>query len=988
VKSLLSNIAQSSAFEFFREGARSPLFRKYVALFLAVVTTALLINGLFSVWFAYQENRASLIRLQKEQADSAAAKIGQFVREIENQLGWTTQLPWSTAAIEQRRFDGLRLLRQVPAITELVQLDGKGLEQLRVSRLSMDAVGSLSDNSKDEKFAAALANKIYYGPVYFRRESEPYMTVAMAGTRREAGVSVAEVNLKFIWDVVSQIRVGQTGQAFVVDAEGRLLAHPDISLVLRKTDVSKFEQVLAARNPSASDDKGRIHVATDVRGQRVLTAHAVIAPLGWLVFVELPEHEANAPLRSALKRSAVLLLGGLSLALMAGLFLARRMLVPIEAIRAGAMLIGSGDLEHRISIKTGDELEQLANSFNDMAGRLDDSYTDLEGKIETRTRELARSIADLKALGEVSQSVNSTLDMKAVLATVVAKAVQLSRSEAGAIYVLEQPGDAFEMRATYQMSDALIAEVNRQQGNMGLTLVGRAVQSRAVVQVPDLHTETENPVQKLLLAAGFRSVLAVPLVGVDKVVGCLIVRRKQIGEFEPQVVDLMQTFAAQSVLALQNARLFDEVQARTAELTDTLQYQTATSEVLSVISKSPNALQPVLESIVETARRLCKAERASILRRNGNSFALAAFFGNAMAPERMQRFNAENAPLDRTSLTGRVALERRTIHLVDKRADPDLRYLTDAAADDRRTMLGVPLLRDGIVEGVIILVRTQVLPFTDKQIALVTTFADQAVIAINNVGQFTEIQDKSRQLEIASQHKSQFLANMSHELRTPLNAILGYTELIIDGVYGAVPEKSRQVLDRVQVNGKHLLSLINDVLDLSKIEAGQLSLTLADYKVTSLIDGVVSATGSLAQAKGLDLRTKIAPGLPIAYGDERRLKQVMLNLVGNAIKFTDKGYVEVAASRSGNDLVLSVRDTGPGIAAADQSKVFEEFQQVDTSSTKEKGGSGLGLAITKRIVEMHGGTIQLVSDVGAGSTFTVILPVRVSAAEKKLESAQ
>ena len=226
---------------------RSRLFSKYVALFVAVVCVALLANGMFEVFFYYREHKASLIRIQREQAEAAAAKIGQFIKEIESQLGWTTQLPWSAGSIEQRRFDALRLLRQVPAITELAQLDATGKEQLRVSRLAMDVVGSGTDFSKDPKFTEAVAKKVYYGPVYFRRESEPYMTLALAGTRRDAGVSVAEVNLKLIWDVVSQIKVGEHGQAYVVDAQGRLIAHPDISLVLRNTDMSRLAQVQAAR---------------------------------------------------------------------------------------------------------------------------------------------------------------------------------------------------------------------------------------------------------------------------------------------------------------------------------------------------------------------------------------------------------------------------------------------------------------------------------------------------------------------------------------------------------------------------------------------------------------------------------------------------------------------------------------------------------------------------------------------------------------------
>ena len=225
----------------------SRLFRKYVALFVAVVCVALLTNGLFEIWFSYQENKQALTRIQREQAEAAAAKIGQFIKDIEGQIGWTTQLPWTASALEQRRFDALRLLRQVPAITELAQLDASGKEQLRVSRLAMDAVGVGTDFSKDPKFTEAVAKKIYYGPVYFRRESEPYMTLAMAGARRDAGVSVAEVNLKFIWDVVSQIKVGKKGQAFVIDARGRLIAHPDISLVLRNTDLSRLDLRRARR---------------------------------------------------------------------------------------------------------------------------------------------------------------------------------------------------------------------------------------------------------------------------------------------------------------------------------------------------------------------------------------------------------------------------------------------------------------------------------------------------------------------------------------------------------------------------------------------------------------------------------------------------------------------------------------------------------------------------------------------------------------------
>jgi signal transduction histidine kinase len=774
-----------------------PLFRKYIALFFIVVCVALLSNGGFELWFSSQDHTASLIRIQREQAEAAAAKIGQFIKEIESQIGWTTQLPWSAATIEQRRFDALRLLRQVPAITELAQLDASGHEQLRVSRLAMDVIASNTDFSKDPKFTEAVRNKVYYGPVYFRRESEPYMTLSMAGTRKDAGVSVAEVNLKLIWDVVSQIKVGEHGQAYVVDATGRLVAHPDISLVLRNTDLSGLAQVKAARQQDgAATPPDQLQEAEDIQKRRVLTAFARVAPLDWLVFVELPLQEAYAPLNASILRSALLLAGGLILALFAGMFLARRMVVPIQMLRAGAARIGSGDLSQRISIRTGDELEGLATQFNDMAGKLRESYADLERKVEVRTTELAQSVGELRALGEVSQAINSSLELDTVLSTIVAKAVELSNTDAGAIYVFDREADEFHLSATYGMSEEMVRQIEERH------LHGRDFRfvedvRQHPVQIPDLSNETPSPLNDIILRAGYRALLIVPLLRPDHIVGVLVVRRKEPGAFPPATVSLLETFAAQSVLAIQNARLF------------------------------------------------------------------------------------------------------------------------------------------------------------------------------------REIEDKSRQIGVASQHKSQFLANMSHELRTPLNAILGFTELILDNIYGEPSEKIRAVVQRINANGRHLLGLINEVLDLSKIEAGGLVLSLADYSMRAVVDGVFGAVEPLAHEKNIGFKVDVAKDLPNGWGDEQRLTQVLMNLAGNAIKFTDEGEVVIRAAAANGSYIVAVTDTGPGIAAPDMERIFDEFQQADSSVTKTKGGTGLGLSIAKRIVEMHGGKISVESEVGHGSTFTFTLPVRV-----------
>src|SRR6516164_88009 len=427
-----------------RSKIRSRLFTKYVALFVAVVGIALLSNGIFEVFFYYREHKAALIRIQHEQAEAAAAKISQFIKEIESQLGWTTQLPWSAASLENRRFDALRLLRQVPAITELAQIDSTGHERLRVSRLAMDVVDSGLDLSQDPKFTEAVAHKVYYGPVYFRRESEPYMTLALAGTRKDAGVSIAEVNLKLIWDVVSQIKV---------DERGQLIAHPDISLVLRNTDMSKLAQVKAALAGEVMSDE--LQGAPNIQGQKVLTASAPIPPLRWTMFVELPVEEAYASLYAALQRLAIVLLAASIFAVLAGIFLARRMVGPIQALRAGAERIGGGDFAQRISIKTGDELEGLADQFNDMGARLQESYADLEKKVEQRTAELSETLQQQTATADVLKVMSrSAFDLQPVFNTIIQTACRLCEAEFAMIFELH--GDRYEIVAANNAAEPFV----------------------------------------------------------------------------------------------------------------------------------------------------------------------------------------------------------------------------------------------------------------------------------------------------------------------------------------------------------------------------------------------------------------------------------------------------------------------------------------------------------------------------------------------------
>ena len=521
---------------------RSRLFVKYVALFVTLVVLALVANGAFEVWFSYQEHKSALIGVQHQQAEAAADKIEEFITQIESQVGWTTQLPWSDGTLDQRRFDALRLLRQVPAITELAQIDASGHEQLKVSRLTMDVVGSGVDYSNKPEFAQAVAHKVYYGPVYFRRESEPYMTLSLAGTRRDTGVSIAQVNLKLIWDVVSGIKVGEHGHAYVVDADGRLIAHPDISLVLRNTDMLKLAQVKSARAGTASAE---VQEAEDVGGHRVLTAYAPVNPLGWFVFVETPVAEAYAPLYASIQRTGFVLLGALLLAFIAGMFLAGRMVVPIQALRAGAARLGGGDLSQRISIRTGDEVEALADQFNDMAGRLQESYAGLEKKVEDRTRELSESLEQQTATSEVLRVISSSPgELEPVFQAMLANAVRICDAKFG--IMLRYDNETFDTVALFGAPPAY-AEFVRQRGSFqpdARTALDRLLRTKDVVRITDASVELAPGGPSRFSNA--RSLVSVPMLKENVLIGAITIYRQEVRPFTDKQIDSGQEFRCAS----------------------------------------------------------------------------------------------------------------------------------------------------------------------------------------------------------------------------------------------------------------------------------------------------------------------------------------------------------------------------------------------------------------------------------------------------------
>jgi signal transduction histidine kinase len=595
---------------------RRGLLLKYVAYFATLVSVALIASSLLDMYFSYGETRQILGQLQQEKARSAALQIERFIQEIERHVAGSTLplIDMLASGTEERRFELSKLLRQVPAIADATLLAPDGRELAYVSRLGLDADGTNTDWTTDPAFVAARTGRTYFGSVHFRKETEPYLTIAVAGRSRVGPVVVSEVNLKFILEVVSRIEVGTAGRAYVVDSNSYLIAHPDISLVLHKTDLSALPQIRAARADPLPNSAISM-VADDRLGRPVLTSFAPIPALGWFVFVEQPVAEAFAPLYATLWRTGWLLLGGLALSLIASVLFARRVVGPIRALQKGAGEIGAGHLDHRITVNTSDELEALAKEFNRMAGELQESYAGLEAKVEERTRDLA----------------------------------------------------------------------------------------------------------------------------------------------------------------------------------------------------------------------------------------------------------------------------------------------------------------------------------------------------------------------VANQHKSDFLAAMSHELRTPLNAIIGFSDMLKRRMLGELNSKQSKYVDVINTSGKHLLSLINDILDLSKVEAGKMELDLALFDVPAAVDSALSLVRDRADGKSIAMSIELDPRVSTAIADERKFRQILLNLLSNAVKFTPEcGAIIVAGTRLPSAIEISVRDTGIGIAPNHHAAIFEEFNQINGAQRSE--GTGLGLALAKKLVELHGGAIRVESALGQGARFTFSLP--------------
>lgn len=1136
---------------------RGRLVRSYFFIFVGLIGGGMLASGLTEIYFRYYESQEQVALVQGEAANAALSSVAQYILTIEGQMkSATLSQAISTQEIDPKdKFELMKLLYLAPAISEAASIDIQGTPCLHLSRFRAILPHEEPDYSKSAAFLQARQGVTFFGPVYFVRSSEPYMTIAVPMENfpgSVVGVLLAEVNLSYIWEIVRDIQVGKAGYAYIVARSGEIVAHPNISLVLQRGNAGHLEQVKAALRPAPDIQKPKSIVTRNLSGENVLSSYAYLPSLDWAVIIERPLEEAYEPLYASLLRTSTLVLIGLGIALLASVYVAQRVVRPLEALRWGVERIGKGDLNHRLEIRTGDEIEVLAQRFNTMVGELKESYHVLEEKVEQRTRELA-------ALFDVTATASGSLEVSGVLETVAKKVKETFRLDATRIYVFGQKTGKIDLRAEFGDSstgllpgafaqnqgllgrvaetrepmifedvqtDARYVELSDSQGSIKMgyrflaifpiiakgkslgaiaangrlarkltadevrllasmadqigvaidnsnlfeevtaktaelektnkdlgealdrqtaiadmlrVMAGSPADSKAVLYTmldkalrlcqaenggiftfdgalfrvavtteisPDLRAYLEvtplapGPESPLRLVGvrraavqsddiladplfslpeiyrreGFRSAVAVPMLKENQLLGAFVVHRREVRPFTERQVELLTTFANQAAIALENAELFRELQSRTNALASSVEKLKALGEIGQAVSSTLD-LEKVLTSIVSHAVKLSETDNGAIFEFdevNQDLFLRATY---QLSDELVRAIQEVRIRLEDT-VVGRAVRRREPVQLPDVWEEPNypVRDMLDRMAV--RGVLALPLMQETRVAGALVVGRKTAGPFSKETVEFLQTFTAQSVVAIRNARLFREIAMANERLKELDRMKSHFLSNVSHELRTPLTAIEGLADNMLDGVTGPLTNKQANYMGGIKDSTERLERLINDLLDLSVIEAGKTELRPANFSMLNLLQEVTNTLKPMADEKHVSLEIASTNGNSAAWADRDKVTQVLTNLIGNAVKFTPGGGKVTMTANPTNDawLQVSITDTGPGIPPEETSKIFDEFYQMTQPGHEKSKGVGLGLAISRKLVEMHGGKIRVESSVGKGSTFSFTVP--------------
>jgi signal transduction histidine kinase len=950
-------------------GIRRRLMMWGLSLF-GIALTLVVFTGYY---YTVSQIKKDAAQLQMEVASVMAQRIRDFVqRKIERFSDTANAVTLYPLGSKEQQLLITLLVKNDNSLSEASIIDARGMEVVKVSDRKVYFPSDFSDQSKSAKFNKAIKGDDYISQVYTSDRAQPYITIAIPlwGTAQSiVGVVAAEADLSFLWEVIGKIQFGTAGYAYLVDAHGNLIAHKDAALVLKRLNLRQLDGVKKfLHNPTRSD----LTPAREGQGlmdRPVLVTYAPVPELGWGVILEESLDAALANVEILKRYAAVLLIASLIVGAVIIAWVSSKMTGPILELRRGAATIGAGNLEHRTNIKTGDEIQELADEFNKMTDTLQNSYATLEQKVAQRTKEIS-------ALYGVTTAVNQSLALEDILNAVIAKTTEIFHFESTRVFLFNDEMDELQLRASFEVDSEHVTRIRVLKRGQGV--IGQVAESGEPMIFEDVRTDpryTALSATKATLNAKLGFFAVFPIKTQARVFGVILFSAQSPRKLTGDETRLLTSMSEHLAVAVEKASLFRQSETRSRQLSVLNTIGAAVSQSLNLEMILNEAIEKMIENLNFDASWIY------ILDSSGKELTLKAYKG--LSEDVARSIAKRNLS---AGVTAKIFETGERFVFEDFQNDTTYKHLSAGhkiASLGFASASGFPIKANEKVIGVLHLANKAGRHFASDELQLIESIAQEIGVAAENARLFEQVNQKTaelgqmnQELQEANKAKDEFLNVMSHELRTPLNVITGYAEVLSQGILGEIQREQQHAVKTISYQSRELLRMINEILQVGSIEAGKVK---AHYENVNMLDFLVELRSGyeILSKKEISLHWDIPSRLPVVRTDREKLKHVLQNLVNNAIKFTENGTVTFSARCISKAIEFKVSDTGIGMPRDMLPSIFQMFRQLDSSNTRSYGGSGVGLYIVKKFVDLLGGKIEVDSALGEGSTFTVILPLDI-----------
>ncbi len=955
---------------------RGRIRRRLMIWGLTLLMGALVVNAVVGSIYSRRQIRRANAELQREIASLTALRVQSYIaQKIERLQDTAGAMSLYPLGASEQKLLGQLLVYKDPAFIEISIVDEQGIELSRSSGRRTFAPSERRNRSAETGYLKALKGEAYIGPVRTSDRAEPHITLGVSlrgGLNKGVGVLLAETNLKFLKEVVGASRFNKKGYAYLIDEQGKLVFYEDpyvVSKMLNLDHLPKVRRFLAHRlaDPMPGESGIGLH------GKNVLSTYSPLPQLSWAVVVEEPEYLALADLDKLHHQAALLTLVGLVLGASVIVWVSYKITKPIQELRASVQTIRQGNLDHRARIRTGDEIEELAEEFNEMTQALKNSYATLEQKVEQRTREVS-------ALYEVTTTVNQILDLDSVLRQVIEKITQMFHFDTTRVFLYDAEMKHLILQSFYETEAAPWTQVKSLQ--RGHSVVGQVAESGVPAIFEDVQTDSQYAAwseTKACQKGGFHFFAALPIIAKSTVFGAIAFSGREIRRLGDDELRLLSSMAEHVGLAIEKLKLLEQARTRSQHLAVLHTISAAVSQSLDVDVILRGAVQKIAEALGFDAAWIFQ------LQPEAAEMHLQAHLGLSEKTAREMAIRKADE-----GLSGRVMAEGKRVVIEDVKSDEKRHELANGREEyfPEFTAVGVfPIQSKEKMLGTLHVANRAARRFTAEELQLLESIAQEIGVAVDNAMLYAEVSDKKAELASANQElqdatraKSEFIAAMSHELRTPLNIIIGNSGLAAEGFFGEVNAEQRQAMRIISRNSQVLLKMIDDVLTLSRMEARKMFLDITPVEVAEVLEHARLHVEQINRDQHLEVRWEIDPNLPQLVTDGIKLEEILHNLIGNAFKFTPEGRIDVRVRnlKEQDRVEFTITDTGIGIEAADLERIFDEFEQIKAGHIASTHGVGLGLSIVKKYLDLMRGDISVKSQPGQGSTFQFWIPRSVS----------